>query len=97
MGLAPTSLFLACALVVRNLAISDAFTGRALDEQRRKAVGLAEWWREAETIWDEHKVPATSLSVLGQVDYMHKLSAQFPAAPIRVVTQRQATTSPARP
>ena len=41
MGLVPISLFLACALVVRNLAISDAFTERALEEQRRKAARLA--------------------------------------------------------
>jgi hypothetical protein len=37
MGLAPVSLFLACGLVVRNLAVSDAFSERALDEQRRDA------------------------------------------------------------
>jgi hypothetical protein len=41
MGLVPISLFLACALVVRNLALSDAFTERALEEQRRQAAGLA--------------------------------------------------------
>jgi hypothetical protein len=40
MGLAPISLFLACGLVVRNLAVSDAFSERALDEQRRKDAGL---------------------------------------------------------
>jgi hypothetical protein len=40
-GPAPISLFLACALPVRNLAVSNAFTKRALDEQRRKAVGFA--------------------------------------------------------
>jgi len=37
MGLVPISLFLACALAVRNLAVSDAFTKRALEEQRRRA------------------------------------------------------------
>jgi hypothetical protein len=41
MGLVPISLFLACALAVRNLAVSDAFTKRALEEQRRRAAGLA--------------------------------------------------------
>ena len=55
------------------------------DDRIDRYPGLAGWWREAETTWDEHKAPATSLSLLGQVDYMHKLSAQFPAAPIRVV------------
>ena len=40
MGLVPIALFLTCALVVRNLAVSDAFVGRALKEQRRKDAGL---------------------------------------------------------
>jgi hypothetical protein len=40
-GLVPISLFLACALVVRNPAVSDAFTARALEERKRKAAGLA--------------------------------------------------------
>ncbi len=42
MGLVPISLFFACALVVRNLAISDAITERALaEQQRRRSAGLA--------------------------------------------------------
>jgi hypothetical protein len=41
MGLVPISLFLACDIAVRNLAVSDAFTKRALEEQRRRAAGLA--------------------------------------------------------
>jgi hypothetical protein len=40
MGLVPVSLLLTCALVVRNLAVSDAFSERALEEQRRKDAGL---------------------------------------------------------
>lgn len=40
MGLAPMSLFVACALVVRNLAVIDAFERRQADEQRRLAAGL---------------------------------------------------------
>ena len=41
MGLVPISLFLCCALVVRNLAVSDAFCERTLGEQKRKDAGLA--------------------------------------------------------
>jgi hypothetical protein len=55
------------------------------DDRIDRYPGLAEWWRGAETTWDNHKASATSLSLLEQVDYMHKLSSQFPAAPIRVV------------
>jgi hypothetical protein len=40
MGLVPVALFLTCALVVRNLAVSDAFIERALEEQRRKDADL---------------------------------------------------------
>jgi SAM-dependent methyltransferase len=55
------------------------------DDRIDRYPGLAEWWRGAETTWDDHKASATRLSFLEQVDYMHKLSAQFPLAPIRVV------------
>ena len=41
MGLVPMSLFLACALVVRNLAVSDAFNERQEDDRRRAHAGLA--------------------------------------------------------
>jgi len=40
MGLAPMSLFLACALVVRNLAVADAFCARQADDERRAKAGL---------------------------------------------------------
>ena len=40
MGLVPMSLFLACALVVRNLAVSDAFFERQEDDRRRAHAGL---------------------------------------------------------
>ena len=41
MGLTSMSLFLACALVVRNLAVADAFDARRADDERRVAAGLA--------------------------------------------------------
>jgi len=37
----PISLFLCCAVVVCNLAVSDAFCERTLAEQKRKDAGLA--------------------------------------------------------
>jgi len=40
MGLAPLHLWLACALVVRNQRILDAFTQRQADNARRAAAGL---------------------------------------------------------
>ena len=39
MGLVPMSLFVACAIVVRNLAVADAFRAREEDDRRRAAAG----------------------------------------------------------
>ncbi len=39
MGLVPMSLFLTCALVVRNLAVADAFSERQRDDERRAVAG----------------------------------------------------------
>jgi hypothetical protein len=41
MGLTPISLFLATALVVRNLAVADAFQQRRADDERRAAAGIS--------------------------------------------------------
>ena len=41
MGLVPMSLFVACAVVVRNLAVADAFSARQAENERRMAAGLA--------------------------------------------------------
>jgi SAM-dependent methyltransferase len=45
--------------------------------------GLAAWWREAEKLWEAHR-SSDALSLLGQLDYRHKLSDQFPVPPHRV-------------
>ena len=39
MGLVPMSLFVACALIVRNLAVADAFSAREAENARRIAAG----------------------------------------------------------
>ena len=41
MGLVPMALFLATALVVRNVAVADAFVTRQQDDERRRANGRA--------------------------------------------------------
>ncbi len=46
--------------------------------------GLADWWREAEAIWEAHR-SSDKRSLIEQIDYMKQLSAQFPVAPWRVV------------
>ncbi len=45
--------------------------------------GLADWWREAEAIWEVHR-SSDKRSLLEQIDYVKQLSAQFPIAPWRV-------------
>ncbi len=46
--------------------------------------GLAEWWRRCEELWTAHR-RTERLSLFEQLDYMSKLSAQFPTPPLRVV------------
>lgn len=46
--------------------------------------GLAEWWRNAEDVWESNK-GGNDLMLLHQIDFRHKLSLQFPAPPHRVV------------
>ncbi len=46
--------------------------------------GLAEWWRQAEQTWNTHR-SSDRLTLLGQLDYRHKLSHQFPPPAHRVV------------
>jgi hypothetical protein len=41
MGLVPLAMFLACALAVRNLRVTDAFEDRQEENERRVAAGLA--------------------------------------------------------
>jgi SAM-dependent methyltransferase len=45
---------------------------------------FAEWWRQAEQQWNEHR-RSDSLTLPERLDYRHGLSDQLPAAPLRVV------------
>ena len=38
---------------------------------------MRERWRTVSRLWEENKASATKLSLLGQIDYLHKLSAQL--------------------
>jgi hypothetical protein len=40
LGLVPMSLFVTCALVVRNLAVADAYDARRKEDERRTSAGL---------------------------------------------------------
>ncbi|MGK2954878.1 MAG: N-6 DNA methylase [Solirubrobacterales bacterium] len=45
--------------------------------------GLARWWREANAVWLANR-SSDRLTLLGQLDYMHKFTQQFPAPKHRV-------------
>ncbi len=46
--------------------------------------GLSEWWGRCEAAWNAGR-SSTRLTLVDQLDYMGKLSAQFPIPPLRVV------------
>jgi hypothetical protein len=64
------------------------FSGSSLlsgsDERIDQYPGLADWWRRAEDVWVENRT-SEKRTLVGQIDYIKQLSAQFPIAPIRVV------------
>ncbi|MFN5854419.1 MAG: N-6 DNA methylase [Pseudanabaenaceae cyanobacterium] len=47
--------------------------------------GLCDWWRNAEEIWMSNKSISTRLSLIEQIDYMGKLTQQFPIPKERVL------------
>jgi hypothetical protein len=47
--------------------------------------GLAEWWREAERLWEENKGAGTKLSLRGRLDFQRGVSKQCPVAEHRVL------------
>jgi hypothetical protein len=47
--------------------------------------GLADWWQQACELWETNKTSGSRLSLLGQLDYRHKLRDQLPASAVRVV------------
>jgi hypothetical protein len=53
--------------------------------------GIAEWLRDAEATWDASASESNSLSLKERWDYHGELSAQFPAAPLRVVYAKAGT------
>ncbi|KOU84823.1 restriction endonuclease BseRI [Streptomyces sp. XY58] len=46
--------------------------------------GLAEWWREVESLWQEHRT-SDRLSLVQRLNYQKGLTKQLPIRPLRVV------------
>lgn len=68
------------------LAIVPAADGGLLRTEEEMALypGVADWWRKAEAIWNE-KRKNEDLSLIGQLDWMGKLSSQLPPPRLRVI------------
>lgn len=47
--------------------------------------GLCSWWRQAEELWMANRSETTRISLIQQVNFMQKLTKQFPISPLRVV------------
>jgi hypothetical protein len=46
---------------------------------------LSKWMKDAETLWDHHKSKSSKLSLIEQLDYFGKLTAQMPLPAIRIL------------
>jgi hypothetical protein len=46
--------------------------------------GLAEWWRQAERLWDEHRT-SERLTLVEQINFRNKLTEQLPISPLRLI------------
>jgi len=53
------------------------------DDRIAQYPGLHEWWRQAETVWNKHRLKSTQLGLREQLDYRKKLSDQLPLVPGR--------------
>ncbi|MFK4799185.1 N-6 DNA methylase [Streptomyces sp. MPA0124] len=67
----------------------DRESGELLDGGNPKIdlhPGLAQWWREAERLWEKHKEKKSkNLSLRQRLDFQRTLISQFPPAELRVV------------
>lgn len=68
------------------LALVPAVDGHLLRTEEQMALypGLADWWRKAEGAWNDHR-KNEELSLIGQLDWMGKMSSQFPPPRLRVI------------
>jgi len=72
-------------ILSRSNAVLPVLNGHILDPQEPEVdsyPGLASWWRKANTAWDKHS--AQTMSLTDQINWMNKLTDQFPIAPLRV-------------
>jgi N-6 DNA Methylase len=75
----------------RALSVAEAvipYDGTTLmdgaSERIDRYPGLANWWRDAEALWMDHRT-SEKRTLIEQLDYLHQLSAQFPVPSERVV------------
>ena len=61
-----------------DLRKADVYLERLSDDMRYR-------WKHMRRAWETNKSPSTALSLIGQIDYLRKLSSQLPLHPIRLV------------
>ena len=68
------------------LALLPAVDGRLLRTEDQMALypGLADWWRRAEDLWNDHR-KNEELSLIDQLDWVGKMSSQLPPPRLRVI------------
>lgn len=73
---------------VLPLGESTILTASAIEEHP----ALAEWWADAEDLWNTNKVPNDPSALLDRIDFHGQLSAQLPVASHRVVYTKAGST-----
>lgn len=73
-------------LLAAREAVIPLEMGRILDKADARLdfyPGLADWWRQAEAVWEAHR-SSNRLTLTQQLDFRRKLTAQLPTPPLRL-------------
>lgn len=82
-------------LLPAELVVLPVLTGRLMDGKDPRIDGsprLAQWWREGEALWEEHKAAATEITLVERLDYQRTLTQQLLPSPTRVVYSASGNT-----
>ena len=75
-------------------AVLPIDNGRLIEEHKisdHGAPGLADWWAQADEIWEKNKTAQSKLSLWGNLNYQSKLSKQLSGSNLRVVYTKSGT------
>lgn len=75
-------------------AVLPIENGRLIEDHRIEdhgAPGLAEWWAQANAVWEEKKTAQSKLSLWENLNYQSKLAKQLTGSSLRVVYTKSGT------